>query len=210
MDYIAWRNDIFAQKPESGPVSEEIPEAYSLSPEETFDHIDRALDDEQLHDLFSRDQIGAGLRELYDNGSSDLCFCYTKAGDDRRRIKGIGHLTKLYDNYFNRYCVGPVTDIGNDQYDDAIGFRCYMFWDVFILNPGNASAGMISAALSVMEHAIQMRNENCVVSAIHGLGHWALDESRAVDVLQRWLRGPTTRNAHVLAYARQAATGYIL
>ncbi|MGM0490822.1 MAG: hypothetical protein ACQESR_29205 [Planctomycetota bacterium] len=202
---------MFGQKPDSDPVMLDLlPETYSLSMDETLDHVDRALDDPEIHDTYSRDQIGIGLQLIYSNSCSNICFCYLEARDELRRVQGIRHLVRLYQNYFDRYCLAPVGDIGNDHLDGGMGYLCYMLWDIFVLYPGNASEAMIAAGLDVMANGIQMKNDNCIVSAIHGLGHWAMDDFRAVQILQQWLRNPTTQNSEVLDYAEQATTGCIL
>lgn len=211
MEYTRWRNDIFGQPPDSDPVVLELlPETYAVSDNENFDHVDRALVDTEIHSLFSRDQIGIGLNLIYSNCCSNICFCYIEAGDEQRRVRGVQQLDNLYMNYFARYCLASVDSIGNDHLDGRIGFLCYMLWDIFVLYPGNGSPAMISAALMVMRNAIRMENDNCVVSAIHGLGHWAVDEPHAIHILEEWLVNPTTKNATVIEYARQAMTGCIL
>jgi hypothetical protein len=211
MEYIKWRNDIFGQPPDADPVTLGLlPETCLVSHEENLDHVDRALVDPVIHQLFSPAQIGIGLQLIYSNCCSDICFCYLEARDEQRRVTGIRHIDKLYANYFDRYCISAVESIGDFQLDGQIGFLCYMLWDIFVLYPGNASPAMISAALDVMTNAIQMTNESCIVSAIHGLGHWATDERRATQILQQWLRKPTTKNDRVIEYAEQATTGCIL
>jgi hypothetical protein len=123
---------------------------------------------------------------------------------------GIRKIDQLYANYFDRYCLALVGKIGNDHLDGGIGYLCYMLWDIFVLYPGNASSMMVSAALDVMANAIQMNNDNCIVSAIHGLGHWGMDDSRPEQILRRWLRKPTSQNPRVIEYAKQASTGCLL
>lgn len=211
MDYIRWRNDIFGKPPGSRSVSVGLlPETESLSPDESLDHIDRALVDAEIHSHFSKEQIGIGLQLIYSNTCSDLLFCYIEAGDDKRRIRGIQNLRYLYSGFFDRYCVAPVTSKGNDRNDGEIGNLCFMLWDIFVLHDGNASPGMIAAALDVMAYALEFKNDNCLKSAIHGLGHWAGDAPRAVSILKSWLRRPTTKNEAIREYARQAMTGGIL
>ena len=78
-----------------------------------------------------------------------------------------------------------------------------------MLYSGNASPAMTSASLDVMAQALQFTNDNCLASAIHGLGHRALDAARAEQILQQWLQRPTTQNAAVIRYAKQAMTGCI-
>jgi hypothetical protein len=210
MDYTSWRQDIFGQSPEADPVDLELlPETYSASHDENLAHVDQALDDAEVHRLFSREQIGIGMNIIYSNCCSSICFSYLHATSEQRRTEAIRNLSKLYTNYFDRYCNAPISDIGNDHLDGRIDFLCYMFWDIFILYPGNASPAMVSAALDVMSDALEMHNDNCITSAIHGLGHWTMHESRAAEILSKWLERPTTTNPKVLTYAGYAKTGCI-
>lgn len=210
MQYTDWSSDIFGQSPDADPVTLELrPETNALSAAEHFDFVDRALCDPDIHRRFSREQIAIGLQLIYENTCSSICFCYIEAGDDERRVAGIRRIKNLYRNYFDRYCQAPVGRIGYDHLDGRMGYLCYMLWDVFVLYPGSASPTMVSAALDVMADALQIENDNCIVSAVHGLGHWANSASRAVQILQTWLHKPNTRNPVVLDYARQATTGCI-
>ena len=84
-----------------------------------------------------------------------------------------------------------------------------MLWDVFVLYPGNATPRMVDATLQMMDSAIYSDNENCIVSVIHGLGHWVPDAPDAAKILQKWLRKPTTSNTQIIEYAKQAALGCI-
>ncbi|MGQ0633150.1 MAG: hypothetical protein ACT4QC_00955 [Planctomycetaceae bacterium] len=209
MDYVCWRNDVFGKAPGSHPASVDLlPETDALTADEALDHIDSALVDAEIHSLFSKEQIGIGLQLIYCNSCSNLPCSYVEAGDEARRVKAIGNLRYLYSGFFDKYCVAPVTDI-EDYRDGQIGYLCYMLWDLFVLRPGNASPGMVEAALNVMTYALEFKNDNCIVSAIHGLGHRALDVPQAVDILNLWLQRPTTTNEAIYAYARQATTGCI-
>ncbi len=210
MNYNQWRNHIFGQAENIEPTdvafpSDEIDEANTTN----FDHIDQALADAEIHKRYSPKQIGIGLQLLYSNCCSNLCFCYTQAGDDARRVQGIRQMKLLYRNYFDRYCRTPVSSIGND-YDGQLGFTCYMLWDIFVLYPGSASPAMTAAALEVMSDALTRTNEQSLVSALHGLGHWSLEVPQASTVVRQWMRKPTTDNREILDYAAEAATGYIL
>lgn len=159
--------------------------------------------------LDNKTQLGNGIKTVYLNGCSDLPFLYTTECTEDRRIKGIYNLTRLYTNYFERYCTGLVGSIGYDQSDGPMGDICYMFWDVFVLYPGNATPRMAAAAVEVMRQALESHNDNCLASAIHGLGHWALDVPDAVAALEHWLKRPTTENREVWKYARAATSGLI-
>jgi|LakMenE01Jun11ns_1017448.scaffolds.fasta_scaffold9592334_2 hypothetical protein len=211
MNYEEWRSELFGQPPDIDPVSlEHSSEFYSLSPNQAFDFVDLMLLDRELHSLFSKEQIGNAINTVYSNCCSNLPFLYTTECDEERRVKGIRHLINLYRNFFERYCTARVVSIGNDQTDGRIGFICYMFWDVFVLYPGSASPPMKSAAIGVMRAALDSRNDNCLASAIHGLGHWAMDVPDASVILKQWLRRPTTTNPQIVQYARTATSGMIL
>ncbi|NQT93807.1 MAG: hypothetical protein HQ559_13695 [Lentisphaerae bacterium] len=211
MDYASWLHDVFGQTEGSDPVTLDLlPATDSLSPDDTLDYIDVAIDDARIHELYSKDQIGIGLQLIYCNSCSNMPFSYIEAGDEDRRVQGIRHLDQLYRNYFGRYCSGSVEDIEDSSHDGRIGYVCHMFWDIFVLYPRRATPDMTSAGLDVLEHAIHMANDNCIASAIHGLGHWAMHEAQAVRILQSWLQCPTTPNAKLIEYAEHARTGCIL
>ena len=210
MEYKKWRREIFDHPQNICPATLELStDFYSVPPTQAFDFVDSLLVDPEVHSLFSKQQLGNGINMIYSNSCSDLPFLYTTECDEKRRIKGIENLENLYKNFFDRYCTGTVGNIGNEQNDGAMGVICYMFWDVFVLYSGNATPGMISAAIKVMKSALNSNNDNTLVSAIHGLGHWALDVPESVSILKKWLQKPTTTNKKVLTYAHTAMTGMI-
>jgi hypothetical protein len=210
MDYPEWKKAIFDHPPGTDPVRFEHPlEFYELPALIAFDYIDRVLIDPDVH-TYTKEQIGIGLQTLFDNSCSNLPFLYVNDCDEPRRLTGIANLIHLYRHYFERYCTAPVTRIGYDVADGQIGYLCHMFWDLFVLYPGNATAPMQRAAINVMKSALTSPVDACLASAIHGLGHWVADVPEAARVLENWLRHPTTANREVLRYAREATTGGIL
>ena len=211
MTYKEWCDELFGNPVDSDPVGLELSENfYSLQDEVSLDYIDRCLKDSEIHTLYWPGQIEVGLQIIYDNSCSDLPSCYVHVGDEGRRVIAISNLDLLYKNYFERYCSVPVKRIGSDSlFDGRIGYLCSMFWDIFALYPGNASEPMIDAAVAVMRNAINSKNDNCIVSAIHGLGHWVHHTSQARDVLEEWTRHPSTINSVIHQYAEQAKTGCI-
>lgn len=214
MDYLAWRLDLFNKPPASDPVMVDLQETtYRLGPTETLDYVNRALVDPEIHTLFSPRQIGIGLNIIFSNSCSNLPFAYVKDDADptneREKVTAIRHLEYLYANYFNRYCTDAVVRIGEIDPDNRIEYLCYMFWDIFVLYAGNATDAMIDAAIGVMREAMKTDNEQCLASAIHGLGHWVSDTELAKPVLEAWLVRPTTRNQEIIEYAQQAMTGCV-
>lgn len=208
--YETWRTDVFGQGPGTDPVMAELPQdTYDIPDEIALDYIDRALVDPDIHTLFTKEQIGIGLQTLYDNSCSDFPFAYIQVADESRKVRAITNLSHLYSNFFERYCTSPVNRVGYDLEEGAIGYLCYMLWDIFVLYPGSGTKAMAQATVDVMKQALDSRNDQCVVSAIHGLGHWAEDLPAAVDVLDNWLVDPSTPNTAIREYARLAKTGCI-
>lgn len=211
MTYRQWLIELYDHPPEIDPVVFEHSTAfYEVPAPQAFDFVDRMLVDPEVHALFSKAQIGNGIHTVYSNCCSELPFLYTTQCDETRRTSGISNLVHLYENFFERYCTANLKHVGDYEADGPLGFICYMLWDVFVLYPGNATPRMIDAALNVMQSALESRNESCLASAIHGLGHWALEVPEAVSVLQHWLAKPTTDNPQLLDYARTATSGRIL
>jgi hypothetical protein len=207
MDYVTWRDEIFRQPPEKYPGSSSLP--FELSPLDTLDHIDCALNDPEIHCLFTKEQIGIGLNLIY-SSCSNLPHSYLEAGDEDRQVQAIQNMAKLYSNFFERYCLAPVTEIGTLSEDGEIGFLCHMLWDIFVVYHGNSTPRMVNAVMEVMGQGIQSANDNCIASAIHGLGHWSLYTPQAPPILWDWLLHPTSKNEVVIEYARQATWGCIL
>jgi hypothetical protein len=209
MNYEQWRDELFGLPPESDPVTyDHSDDFYAVPPHEAFDYVDQVLVDPNVHSLFSKDQLGKSINTIYSNSCSDLPSLYTSESDEDRRIIGINNLINLYRNYFDKHCTGDLPD-GSYSDGGPMGYICYMFWDVFILYPGNAIPAMISAAISVMRTALGSRNDSSLASAIHGLGHRVFDVPEAAITLKHWIQKPTTDNPVVLQYARTATSGMI-
>lgn len=210
IDYELWREDLFGQSPDTAPVDVELmPETNNLPVRITLDYIDRSLTDPEIHDLFTREQIAIGLQQFYCNSCSNIPFCYIEGSDEGRRVTAIQRMKYLYSNYFVRYCTSPVSDVGNDLGDGTFGYLCYMLWDIFVVCPGDSTDPMIAAAVGVMDAALKSANDQCIVSALHGLGHWVPDVPAARRAIHGWLRSPTTNNRAVINYAQEAKNGCI-
>lgn len=204
MDYVTWREVIFGD-----PTMEPEQEIYELSPEENLEHVNRMLDDPEIHRLYSCDQIGDGLVFIYHSCDSEINRCYIRTSDAGKRMEGIRTIRNLYVNFFDRYCPKTIEHMDRVA-GNKLEYLCSMLWDIFPLCHYVATPGETAAILGVLKGAIEMDNESCIASAIHGLGHWADDEPRAIEILQDWLQKPRTTNPALLEYAHEATTGMIL
>jgi hypothetical protein len=208
--YLTWRTFIFNTPANSEASLLDLPpEAYALNSLETLNYINRILADPEIHQLYSKHQIGVGLNLLYSNACSNFVLSYLETPDDALRAQSIANLSLLYTHYFDRYCTTPIASIGNHLNDGPIGFLCYMFWDISVLHPGNTSPQMREAALKVMSTALHSPNAHSVISAIHGLGHWVHGAPEAAQILTTWLKQPQIQNEAILDYAHHATTGCI-
>jgi len=210
MIYEDWRGEIFGCPPGTDPVTADLKEEVFLLPKkQSLNYINQCLVDGAIPKQFTKDQIGIGLQVIFNNSCSDLPFSYLEGSTEQGRCEAIRNLRHLYANYFKPYCVSPVRRVGYDLDDGPIGYLCYMFWDIFVLYPGNSTRDMQEAAIGVMNEALCSKSDNCVVSAIHGLGHWAAKVPSAVQILESWLKQPSTSNAEIWNYAKQATSGCI-
>jgi hypothetical protein len=211
MIYETWKNEVFGMNENSCPIeSEMIDEAYSLNENLILDYIDKSLTDSSIHNLYSPKQIGIGLNIIYSNCCSDYSFSYLNFSDEERIISSIKKLKFLYQNFFEKYCNSPVNEIG-DSTDNRLDYICYMFWDLFVLYPKseNITKKIIEASVQVMSQQLLSKNDNVVVSALHGLGHWASDCPEIKNIIDKWLKNPTTSNKVIHDYAKVAKTGCI-
>lgn len=210
MNYPEWREEVFGQEEGADPVMVELaPEVYALSPEQNLEFVMAALSDVEIHECYSRQQIGVGLQVIFNNACGNTVFCFLEAAREADRVAGIRALANLYTNYFERYCCEPVASIGDDC-ADGVNYLCYMFWDIFVVHPQNSPHSVVQAALDVMQTALQSSSESCQVSALHGLGHWVAYLPEARRILETFLaKNAAHPNPILLTYAKQAATGCV-
>ena len=202
MKYFQWRDEIFGCNPGSDPVTVDFSdELYSLSHEVNIKYINESLVDTEIHEKYTKEQIGIGLNLIYSNTCSDLPFAYIQSEPKEVRIEAINKLKYLYKNYFEKYCISPIEKIGNETDDGRIGWLCYMLWDIFVLNPWGVSDEEIDAGVNAMKISFNSSNDNCIVSSLHGLGHWSPHSQNAKRVIEEWIESPTTMNQLVIDYA---------
>lgn len=210
MTYEAWRHELFNQDPKLDPYDFDMsPEFDSIPDGLVFDYINRALADSRIHADYSPDQVGNAINYIFAPFYNGYLLLYEKIADDKKRLEGILNLKKLYQNFFSRYCLTPVTDIGNDKCNGTFGFICYMFWEGFPIRPSSSKKQNLLAAQAVLEFAVRSPYDHVIVSALHGLGHWTPYRKKASDIIRNWLKLPTTENKVVVDYARAAQVGAI-
>jgi len=182
----------------------------AISLDEAFDHLDRMLDDPDVHNLFNPEQLVLGLAMAYSNCLTDFPFCYLRAGTKERRIRGILNLKKLYDNFFAQYCLAPFTyHRSQASQTGSMQHLCENFWDRFVLFPcEETETNYIDAGLDVMEHALSVPNDHCIASGLEGIASWAYacelrGISRPRNLLLSWTSQTSIKNPDIMDFGRQ-------
>lgn len=152
---------------------------------------------------------------------------------DRRR-RGLDSVNALYEKLFSKRCTAQRETIDEDS--TPIDGICYMLWDACdhppyqVCDPEDHWRA-VQAALhgepmpdveweprptidcyyDIAAKTLRLPNETCLISALHGLGHWHLfDRRRTEVVIDQWLKelsgliSPTLLN-----YARAARVGHV-
>ena len=202
MNYYDWRNAVFNQPIQDLANSDNESEAFTLVLDEAYDHIDRALVDDEMYS-FKEEQLVIGFSLIFGKTFTDYPWCYTRLPEDRR-IRGILNLRLLYSRYFLKYCSQHYLDTpGYLVAPLSMDHLCFNFWDRFSFCP-TAEGGprATHAVLDVMESALALPNDNIIVAVVQTLCFWTfvctdLGIDRPVSVLRNWLANPTTSNIAV-------------
>ena len=212
MKYEEWVQEVYAAPPGVDPTMYDLSHtATHLDELLLLDYMQRSFSDLSIVEQFSKEQIGVGLSLVFSNCCSDYPFVFIGPGHEAEKVRAIESIAAVYEHYFETLCVDPVHKIG-DAADGRMGFICYMLWDIFVLDPAvdGVSSAMLDAGLGVMGKALQSKNDNVLVSALHGLGHWGEDLPEAAALVRAWKKAPTTSNPCILEYADNAEDGYVL
>ena len=215
MDYDDWRNAVFNQPIRDLADADYESDAFFLSLDEAFDHIDRALMDDCLYS-FKEEQLVIGFSLIFGKTFTDYSWCYTRLPNEERRIQGILNLRLLYSRYFLKYCSQHYLAIpGYLVAPLSMDYLCFNFWDRFSLFP-SAEVGFRAphAGLDVMENALALPNDNIIVSAVDALCSWNLackgqGIDRPASVLRIWFANPTTSKIAVVNICKQMIESWL-
>lgn len=161
---------------------------------------------------FSDGQVAIGLQALLFSNFSDIPHTLMDGGTtEAARLVSIGSFVALYRDLLDRRAP-PVLGHLNETQNNPLEYVTYMLWDVspFDVMAARTEAGG-EALLQVLAGALRLRNDACIESALHGLGHLngAL-RGRAAAAIGDWLEERPQVRPELLAYARAARSGCIL
>ncbi|MCE5229286.1 hypothetical protein LLG95_06775 [bacterium] len=174
-----------------------------------LDFIDDVLIHPERLAPYSSDQIGQGFDYFFCPSVSDIPHAYlNKEIPLLRRKAAVENLRFLYSNYFERLCSSWIMEVGGGK--GQIAEICYMLWDVFTVCPDHCEEEIVEAGINVMREALYSENLSCVVSALHGLGHWKIFGARGITkMIFDWLCARPDLPEFVVDYAQNAMHGHV-
>ena len=215
LEYYDWRNAVFNQPIQHLEKADYESEAFFLGLDEAFDHIDRALMDDEMYS-FKEEQLVIGFSLIYGKTFTDYPWCYTRLPNEERRIQGILNLRLLYSRYFFEFCSPNYFNTpGHLVAPLSMDYLCFNFWDRFSLFPSlEIGSRSIHAGLDVMESALALPNDKIAVSAFEAICRWAfackgLGIDRPKAVMRNWLANPTTKNIAVVNICEQMINSWL-
>ena len=116
-----------------------------------------------------------GLLCIFSNSCSNLAFLFTKTNVGcPQKARVLSKLKFVFDNLFVKYCEREVREIGSSN-DRDLGFICYMLWDITPIYPTNIDSDVLEECVKIMKYSMSLDNESCIISGLHGNGHWIDD-----------------------------------
>lgn len=147
---------------------------YDRDAQQNVDYLTRLFND-PLAALapYTDQQINQGLWFIADSSCSSHLFCLNNDQiHTEARIACIQAFDHLYAQLFAAKCsnhLGHLSEVG-----EPLNPTCYMWWDIAPVNGLEPSKNkrLHQAMLQVMANALKIKNDACIESALHGLGHW--------------------------------------
>lgn len=171
---------------------------------------------------YSDEQIRQGL--WYIVGFSDTCRALQDLTiDEARRVACIESMGRLFSELFLPRCTNVLSTSSPSgmRFDgrwhkgaiSPLNDVCYMWWDLLPLcgSPGQPEWRRCDdAVFGVLEGTLELPSAACQESALHGLGHWAIEyPERVATIVHRYLE-QLPGDSPLREYARAAAVGRVL
>lgn len=154
-----------------------------------------------MRPLFSEKQLGRAI--WYFNGTGCEVWQKVKKADLDRFAQALLSLKTLYRDVFSN--LSEMSPEAHTQ-EHQLHMACYMLWDM----DGGLSYLEHEAVYDVLEYALSLNNENCWYSALHGLGHRAIKNNRAIRLIDNFLSKNSLKlSYYIKQYALAARTGSV-
>lgn len=157
---------------------------------------------------YSDGQIAAGLWEL---GPGDAHCIYNSDIGIEERLRLVGSVATFFRKFFDPRCVQALSNAAAEHVS-PLNTICYMWWEViswgWVRDDPDADR-IVAADLDVMEAVLKLPNPACREAALHGLGHLAGRNGRALEIIDSFIARARGADPELLAYARAARGGCI-
>jgi hypothetical protein len=184
-----------------------------LPPERAADLIAETFErGAELLRPFTDAQLNQGFWFLVSSGNSNYMCCLTNASVSwPARKRALRAFVPLFREVMATRCTPSLSHL--DEPGTALNSACYMWWDIVLLCPPldarQPREPIHDEVLAVLAELLEIPHDACRESALHGLGHWALNDPAAKTVIDAFLARPDGLRPELLAYARAARTGCI-
>lgn len=186
---------------------DDIPPQHStLLIAETFEHAGGLLS------RFTDAQINQGLWYLISGG----CSYYMHGITDPEvpmalRLRALRSFVPFFEQVMASRCSPHLSHL-DEPGANPLNSSCYMWWDIipFHGRPDEPERAEIDAeALKIIERILAIPHDACRESSLHGIGHWIPFYQNATSIVDDFLTSTPDLRPELIAYAKQARTGYI-
>jgi len=163
-----------------------------ISPSLCIEYMTRLfLDGERALKPYSDGQLSAGFWYLIDSGGSGHALALRDSTvPEKDRLLCVEAIPALFHSVFAKRCNAHLGHLS--ETDSPLDTVCYMWWDVLPIHgsPANPEWEKLDRAiLDAMAEILKINHDACRESALHGLGHWALEyQEAAAEIISEFLR----------------------
>jgi len=118
----------------------------------------------------------------------------------------------LFTTYFSERCSPHLSHLSES--DNPLNLSCYMWWDHLhtdsrLKEPSTATVN--AEIVAVMGQTLDLSNNACRESALHGLGHWyKYRPEQVTQIVNTFVANHSDLRPELLSYARVAGVGRVL
>ena len=127
------------------------------------------------------------------------------------RLRCIDALTTLFRDLFAVRC-SPHLGHRSETGESPLNTICYMWWDLFAINPVPEERDiLLAAALRSQTASLHLPSMACQEAALHGFGHyWDADAAAIQTIIDDWLQQHPDLRPDLRNYALSARGGCVL
>jgi hypothetical protein len=205
------------------PVADERWERWYCSPdapywEDSSEHMCHLIAETfersgELLARFSDEQLDQGFWYLVPNDFSNFMLCLidpaVQAAD---RLRALHSFVPLFEQVMAVRCSPHLSDF-DEPGANPLNSACYMWWDILPIHgrPEQPERAEFDAeVLVVLRRLLAVPHDACRESALHGLGHWAIDyRPQVVEITSEFLRRTPNLRPELAVYAERVRSWYV-